>query len=163
MFKSLKSLSNHPAVSGVSINRSRVSVRYNGFPIVVNLKPGFWNARHAVNVVMGHNAAEVLSFFNDGSVKRESDLTASEREAIGIPSVKSGVTMFKSLGVRECNICGETRECFEAHDLCCAACYADGLGHGYEVDADGADEAFQENIGRTMNSEERGLFNAYVR
>lgn len=72
---------------------------------------------------------------------------------------------FPSVGTCECTMCGEQRECFDIDGAGneCARCYADALGHGYEVDESNADDLFVEGFGREMNTEERATFNTYAR
>jgi hypothetical protein len=68
-YKTLKALKSHP---GVRMIETGAKLRHAWNPdtrVCVSLKPGWFNYAHAVNVVLGTNAAEALAFFNRGDVR----------------------------------------------------------------------------------------------
>jgi hypothetical protein len=69
IYKTLKALKSHPGVSLITTGAGLRHGWNDDTRVLVNLKPGWFNMRHSVNVVIGTCAAEALAFFNSGDVR----------------------------------------------------------------------------------------------
>lgn len=83
IYKTLKALKSHPAVSGIETGAKLRHAWNPDTRVCVTLKAGWFNFRHEVNVVIATCAAEALAFFNAGDVREVAPELAKAVKAAG--------------------------------------------------------------------------------